>query len=223
MDRSAGDVHVSGNPHYLVDPVSGALVADQLAARLGDLRPASRAAFEGRAAALRIRLGTLLFGAELAEAYDFTKLARLQQAGRLQEFLDSQGQRDRLGGVLRDFTAFRDAPVIADHDAWRYLTTQLGLRTIGFLEPRPGIPPSTSHLRELCDRAQVERPRALLHVAYFEPRAIDFVVEATGVRAVTLAHQVGALEGTGDYVAMVRENIARLAAALSAGTDSSGG
>lgn len=218
IDRTFGDVHARGNPHYLVDPVSGSMVADALADRLGQLLPAHRERFGANAAALRAKLGTMLVGEELAAAYDFRKLAQLRAAGRLGAFLAAQEQSDLLGGIYARYPEGQDLPVLADHDAWRYVAATLGLRTIGFLEPRPGIPPTTAHLRGLVDLAEAEQPKALLHAPYFEARAIAFVVEATGVPAVELAHQVGALPGTEDYVALVRTNFERIVACLTSRT-----
>jgi len=50
-DRSRGDVHPMGNPHYYLDPVRMATVARALAARLGALDPPHKDAFAARAAA----------------------------------------------------------------------------------------------------------------------------------------------------------------------------
>lgn len=50
-DRSRGDVHPMGNPHYYLDPVRMATVARALAARLGAIDPANRDVFTARAAA----------------------------------------------------------------------------------------------------------------------------------------------------------------------------
>ncbi|MDA0374875.1 MAG: metal ABC transporter substrate-binding protein [Planctomycetota bacterium] len=217
VDRTFGDIHARGNPHYLVDPVSGSMVADALADRMGQLLPAHRERFRANAAALRSELGAMLVGEELAAAYDFRKLAQLRAAGRLRAFLEAQEQGDALGGFYGAIPEGEDLPVLADHDAWRYVAATMGLRTIGFLEPRPGIPPTTAHLRSLVDLAAAEKPKALLHAPYFEARAIAFVVEATGVSPVELAHQVGALPGTEDYVALVRTNLGRIVACLTSG------
>ena len=40
IDRSQGDVHPFGNPHYLTDPLNGLRVAALLRDKLGEVRPA---------------------------------------------------------------------------------------------------------------------------------------------------------------------------------------
>lgn len=47
FDRSRGDVHALGNPHYLIDPLNAKIVAAQIADHLSQLDPASAATFRG--------------------------------------------------------------------------------------------------------------------------------------------------------------------------------
>lgn len=48
VDRSKGDVHPEGNPHYTLDPRNGAKVAGLIASRLRQLAPADAGGFEAR-------------------------------------------------------------------------------------------------------------------------------------------------------------------------------
>ena len=56
VDRSMGDVHPGGNPHYLIDPDNAVRVARGIAARLGKLDPDGKAAYSKNAAAFVKRL-----------------------------------------------------------------------------------------------------------------------------------------------------------------------
>jgi ABC-type Zn uptake system ZnuABC Zn-binding protein ZnuA len=57
LDRSEGDVHPNGNPHYNLDPVYGQMMAKVIAAKLGELAPESAAKFTANAAAFNAQLG----------------------------------------------------------------------------------------------------------------------------------------------------------------------
>src|SRR5688572_10151317 len=72
-DRSKGDVHAFGNPHYLLDPLCGLAVAAAIRDALTALRNESGAEFSERYASFRGRMGTLMVGAELAGLYEFEK------------------------------------------------------------------------------------------------------------------------------------------------------
>jgi zinc/manganese transport system substrate-binding protein len=52
VNRSMGDIHPGGNPHYMIDPREGARVATAMASRMSQLDPAHRAGYTARAAAL---------------------------------------------------------------------------------------------------------------------------------------------------------------------------
>ncbi len=213
-DRSLGDVHPRGNPHYLVDPVSQLAAAEFLATRLAKLRPAAGEALEARVAAFHARLGALLVGAELAERFDGVKLARLVRHGKLTEYLDGQEDAPALGGLMARAVAHVGEEVVVDHNGWPYLTQLLGLETVGMMEPRPGIPPTTRHLAELVESAKALHARALLVSPYFDQRSIGFVADNAGLRIARLAHQVGAVDGVETLEDLVRHNVAAILAAL---------
>ena len=46
LDRSRGDVHAAGNPHYMNDPLNGRIVAGRLRTAFSQLDPASSAYFD---------------------------------------------------------------------------------------------------------------------------------------------------------------------------------
>ncbi len=68
VDRTMGDVHSGGNPHYLYDPRNAAPVARGMATRMGQLDPANRVAYEAGAAAFVRRLDAARVGWEQALA-----------------------------------------------------------------------------------------------------------------------------------------------------------
>jgi zinc/manganese transport system substrate-binding protein len=60
VDRSAGDLHPGGNPHFLTDPRRGAQVASAIADKLAELDPAGASGYQARAAAFKARLDAAL-------------------------------------------------------------------------------------------------------------------------------------------------------------------
>ncbi len=57
VDRSQGDIHPAGNPHFLSDPRRAAKVAEAMAAKLSELDPDGAAAYRARLADFEKRLG----------------------------------------------------------------------------------------------------------------------------------------------------------------------
>jgi zinc/manganese transport system substrate-binding protein len=214
VDRSLGDVHPAGNPHYLLDPINGLRVARLIRDKLIELRPERQKSFDDRYADFRQRLGAALVGEALAKKYDVEKLALLFEAGKLGDFLKSQGEDSLLAGWFGLMMPYRGAKVVADHNMWPYFARRFGISVIGFLEPKPGLPPTTKHLNGLIESMRAEGVRVILANPYFDPRFSQFVAERTGAQMVSIAHMVGARAGTNDYLSMVDYDVRQLAAAL---------
>jgi ABC-type Zn uptake system ZnuABC Zn-binding protein ZnuA len=214
VDRSMGDVHAAGNPHYLLDPLNGVRVARLIADRLGTLRPERRAYFEERFTRFNTRVAAALVGEPLAKKYDVAKLGLLAEHGRLIGFLQEQGDAALLGGWLAALQPYQGTKAVDDHNMWPYFARRFGLVIVGHMEPKPGIPPTTSHLAELVARMKADGVRLIISAPYYDERHARFVAAATGATVATLAHMVGSRPGTDDYVAMFDYNVRELVRAL---------
>ncbi|MDD2901869.1 MAG: metal ABC transporter substrate-binding protein [Syntrophales bacterium] len=214
VDRSMGDIHPFGNPHYLADPLNGLKVAALIRDKLTDLRPGQRAYFQERYQNFRQRLGAALVGEKLARKYDFAKLAILYEHGKLLHFLKQQGDQTLLGGWMGQMLPYYGVKAVADHNLWPYFAHRFGIVVVGFMEPKPGVPLSTRHLGELIKIMEDQKVKLVLSTPFFDPRHARFVAGKTGARIVEMAHQVGARPGAGDYLSMINYNIRQLQAAL---------
>jgi ABC-type Zn uptake system ZnuABC Zn-binding protein ZnuA len=217
VDRSMGDVHPAGNPHYLLDPLNGLKVAGLLRDRLTALRPGDGAAFDANYQAFRRRLDDALVGAPLAQKYGAEKLARLYEYGKLLPFLEQQGEAAALGGWLGAMAPHRGVRAVDDHPIWTYFARRFGIDIVGHLEPKPGVPPTTRHLQEIVERMKAGDVRLILAAAYYDPRHADFVAAQTGAIVVRMANQVGARPGTDDYLAMIDYDVRQVVGALQRG------
>jgi ABC-type Zn uptake system ZnuABC Zn-binding protein ZnuA len=216
VDRSMGDVHAGGNPHYLLDPLRGLQVAALLVERFAALRPDLRGALDAGHARLRERLAAAMVGPELAKLYehDAERLALLFEHGKLEAFLREHGDLERLGGWFALLLPHRGALAVADHDLWPYFAQRFCIEIVGFLEPRPGVGPTSRHLERIVQTMRERKVRVVLSAPYFAARHAELVARATGARIAQLAHQVGARACCNDYVGTVDHNVRALAAAL---------
>ncbi|HWP66269.1 MAG TPA: metal ABC transporter substrate-binding protein [Candidatus Limnocylindria bacterium] len=213
VDRAAGDVHPFGNPHYLLDPVNGLAVADAIRGKLEALRPDGRVAFAERFDRFRSRLGAAMLGDRLGNKYPLDKIAELFTLGKLDAFLDAQRERELLGGWLALMGPLRGTKAVADHDVWPYFARRFGIDVVGFLEPRPGYPPTTRHLEALIATMRDQQVGLLLAATYYDPRHARFVAERTEAVVVEMATQPGARPDTDDYLAMIDYDVRAVAAA----------
>jgi ABC-type Zn uptake system ZnuABC Zn-binding protein ZnuA len=216
VDRSHGHVHVGGNPHYLLDPVQGLRAAEAIANRLARLRPARAEAIHERLRAFRVRLGVALLGPTLGARLPVIEAAEAVRSGTGPAFLAAHGGPGELGGWLGDLAPFSGRAFVGNHEQYPYLAARFGLRGAAYLEPKPGVPPSTRHLRDLVARVREERIPVLLVAPYFDPKPVRFLQAETGLCVAPLAHQTGARPGIEDYLALCAHNVNALLTCLRA-------
>jgi zinc/manganese transport system substrate-binding protein len=103
-------------------------------------------------------------------------------------------------------------PVVVHHRDFAYLIAWLGMREVGALEPKPGIPPSTASLGELFARLKKTPAKAVLRAPYNDPRPADWLAQRAGIPAVTLPYTVGGADKAKDLFGLYDETLARLLA-----------
>lgn len=108
----------------------------------------------------------------------------------------------------------RGLALVVHHKDLAYLSAWLGLREVGSLEPKAGIPPTTAHLADLVTRMQRDPARLIAYVTYNDPRAATFLSERTRIPAIMLPYTVGGSERAKDLFGLFDDILARLLAVL---------
>lgn len=178
VDRSQGDVHPLGNPHYWLDPANGVRIANLFRDRLTQIDPQGGAEYAANAQAFAERLGRV---------------------------------RETLAPALAQISG---KPIVAWHTSWRYFAAFTGARIVGYIEPRPGVPPSPSHLAGLIETMRREGARVIVMEPFYDRRTADAVASRTGARVLVLPSSVGGVKGVDDYLGLIGHNVEQLAAAL---------
>lgn len=109
---------------------------------------------------------------------------------------------------------FKGQSVVAYHDSWVYFAHRFGLNIEIFLEPKPGIPPSPSHLAEVIGKMKSEKVKAIIVEPHHNRKIAEKVASSTGAKIVDAAQFPGALPNTETYVALMDVVVSRMAAAL---------
>ena len=81
---------------------------------------------------------------------------------------------------------------IAFHRLFEYLAHDFGFKIIGYIEPRPGIPPSTAHLQRLARLIEQRKPVAILITPLYGRREARWLSQKTGIKTIVVPHEVGA-------------------------------
>jgi zinc/manganese transport system substrate-binding protein len=96
------------------------------------------------------------------------------------------------------------------HNSWVYLQNWLGFEVVGILEPKPGIPPSSTHLKQLLNQLDQRRARMVIRSAYQNARASDWLSQRAGIPAVLLPSTVGGTEVASDLFGLFQDIVQRL-------------
>ena len=123
----------------------------------------------------------------------------------------------RLQAKLAEWEAklapLRAMPIVAYHNSWPYFARRFRLDFVGFIEVKPGVPPSPAHLAGIVRTMRARNVRIVVREPHEPQRDVAFVAGKAGATVVTLAASVGALPQAGDYIALFDANVAALLAA----------
>jgi zinc/manganese transport system substrate-binding protein len=178
VDRSQGDVHPLGNPHYWLDPENGRRIARLFKSKFTELDPQGASTYDANEKNFEARLNT-------TERTWTDELAKIK------------GQ-----------------PVVAWHTSWRYFAEYTKMNIVGFMEPKPGVPPSPAHLAGLIQTMKRTGAKVIVMEPFYDRKTADFVAGKTGAKVLILPPSVGGVKGVGDYLSVMDYDIKQLAAAL---------
>ena len=219
VSRTGGDVHVFGNPHIHTDPVNAIIVARNIASGLKRVDPANTGAYDANLADFADRILNRLFGPQLVEMLGSETLFDLASTGRFWGFAREQSIQGKplveyVGGWLAEAEPFRDTRMVCYHKNWAYFSARFRVDCAMFVEPKPGIPSSPGHVREVISFIQREDIPVLFAANYYSRSQIERVASRTGAVAVLVPEHVDGEDGVSDYFALVDSWVSRLAKAF---------
>ncbi|MCF7824293.1 MAG: metal ABC transporter substrate-binding protein [Candidatus Marinimicrobia bacterium] len=115
----------------------------------------------------------------------------------------------------KTYEILRGQSLIYYHDTWPYFNEYFGLKAVVFIEPKPGIMPTPTHLDQLIRIIRDQEISVIAMEPYFSTKATDYLKQKTGVQVVKMAQSVGAQQNTESYQEMLTYNLEILKEALS--------
>jgi zinc/manganese transport system substrate-binding protein len=175
-DRSAGDIHPRGNPHYLYDPREAAKCAKAIAGKLAEIDPDHKKDFEANLKSFTSDLDTAIKGWDT------------------------------------DLAAVKGTPVVVYHRSWDYFIAWTGMKSVGELEPKPGVPPTPRHVADVLKVARTEGAKLVIQEAYYPDKTAKLVAKKLAGAALVLSG--GTDVGAGEtYIEHVGKRVDALVAA----------
>ena len=158
--------------------------------------------------------------AEIVTATLFEALVRIEPASAAYFEARRNAFVNRLRAKGQEWDAalapLQGQPMVAHHNTWAYFARRFRLNFAGFIEPRPGVPPSPAHMARLRTLVRDRDVRIIVRQPHESARNAEFLAGAGPARVVVLAASVGALPQLSDYIDLIDHNVRNLAAAFGA-------
>ena len=189
-DRTEGDVHLMGNPHINTSPANWRIIARNITIGLTKIDPSNEAYYKKNRDEFINKVDRALFGDKLVELFGGETLANLLDNNTLIPFLQKDYQDGKLinllDGWLKKAMPVRGKKIITYHKNWAYFAKTFGLEIAGFIEPKPGIPPSAKHVQYMINLIKEQNIKLMLVANYFEKKTPQMIEDKTGIKAVYL-------------------------------------
>lgn len=121
----------------------------------------------------------------------------------------------RLAEWQKKLEPYKGKEIVAYHNSWLYFGDRFGLKIELFLEPKPGVPPTPTHLAEVILKMKADNDHVIIVDPYLNRRTAETVAAKTGATVVDVTQFPGGLKGTeGGYLALMDYLVGSIAQAL---------
>ena len=102
---------------------------------------------------------------------------------------------------------YKGLKVVTYHRSWPNFVDRFGLDVIGYVEPRPGIPPSPGHTLDLIAEMKRQGVKILIVEPYFDLKTPNSIARETGARVLVLPPSVGGDKDITDFIALFDHDV----------------
>jgi zinc/manganese transport system substrate-binding protein len=100
--------------------------------------------------------------------------------------------------------------IVTYHRSWPNFAEHFGLNVVGYVEPRPGIPPTPQHTVDLIGQMKRDNVKVIVVEPYFDLKTPNSVARETGGQVLVLMPSVGGEKEVTDYFKLFDYDIAKL-------------
>ena len=115
-----------------------------------------------------------------------------------------------------DMKPYRGRKVVTYHNSAPNFAKHFGLDVVGFVEPRPGIPPTPSHTFELSNMMKRDHVKVIMVEPYFDRKTPDSIARQTKGTVVEYMPSVGGVKEITNYFQLFDYDIGLLIKAFQA-------
>jgi zinc/manganese transport system substrate-binding protein len=117
-------------------------------------------------------------------------------------------------GWQAQMAPYKGLKTVTYHRSWPNFADHFGLDVMGYVEPRPGIPPSPSHTLDLIKAMKDQNVKIILVEPYFDLKTPNSIARETGAKVLVLPPSVGGVPEVTDYIKLFDYDIKLLTDAI---------
>jgi zinc/manganese transport system substrate-binding protein len=111
---------------------------------------------------------------------------------------------------------YKGTKVVTYHRSWPNFADRFGLEVIGYVEPKPGIPPSPSHTIDVINAMKRQNVKIILVEPYFDLKTPNSIARETGAKVLVMPPSVGGEKEITDYIKLFDYDLKLLTDAIKA-------
>jgi len=115
---------------------------------------------------------------------------------------------------LAAMAPYKGTKVVTYHRSFPNFADRFGLDVIGYVEPRPGIPPTPQHTLDLMTEMKRQNVKLVLVEPYFDLKTPNAIGRDTGAEVLVVPPSVGGVKEASDYLKLFDYDINLVIAAL---------
>ena len=117
-------------------------------------------------------------------------------------------------GWLAKMAPYKGTKVVTYHRSFPNFAERFGLDIIGYVEPRPGIPPTPQHTLDLINEMKRQNVKLMLIEPYFDLKTPNSIGRETGAQVLVMPPSVGGTKEATDYFKLFDYDINLLVEAI---------
>src|SRR3989441_6688176 len=100
---------------------------------------------------------------------------------------------------LAQMAPYKGTKMVTYHRSFPNFAERFGLDIVGYVEPKPGIPPTPQHTLDLINQMKKANVRLVLVEPYFDLKTPNSIGRATGAEVLVMPPSVGGVKEASDY------------------------
>ena len=117
-------------------------------------------------------------------------------------------------GWQAQLAPYKGTKIVTYHRSWPNFADHFGLDVVGYVEPKPGIPPSPSHTLELMKAMKEQSVKIIMVEPYFDLKTPNSIARETGAKVLMMPPSVGGLPQITDYIKLFDYDVKLLVDAI---------